>query len=181
VCFCVCVSVCVCKCVCVSVCVCVCLSVCMCECVCLCANCFINDLENCQNYILWWQKWKNKIHARTLGGMIVMEILGPLRHIALAINLSTTNPTWSARGPACTKGFAGIAESLLIAAAGVRCGLANRRILFQFPAGRIHSHALQSVHNCSWDQLASSSIGVGVSSVLQAWCELTTYFSQVAR
>jgi hypothetical protein len=50
----------------------------------------------------------------------------------------------------------GTAGSLLTLTAAVGCGLADRRIVFQFPAGRIHSHVQQSIHNCSSDQLASS-------------------------
>ena len=34
---------------------------------------FFNGLLNCQNYILGWRKWKNEIHARTLGGMTLTE------------------------------------------------------------------------------------------------------------
>ena len=95
--------------------------------------------------------------------------------------MSTTNPTWSARIPAFTRGMVGIAGSLLKPADEVGCRLADRQIVFQFPAGRIQSHVLQSVHNCSWGQLASFLMGVGVPSVLRAWCEVTTYFSQEAR
>jgi len=41
---------------------------------------------------------------------------------------------------------------------------------------------MQRVHNCAWGQLASSAIAMGfLPWVLAARCEVTTYFSQVAR
>jgi len=41
-------------------------------CVCV-SEVFFNGLLNCQNYISGWRKWKNEIHARTLGGMTLTE------------------------------------------------------------------------------------------------------------
>jgi len=86
------------------------------------------------------------------------------------------------RGPACRRGIAGIGRSLLTPAVGERCGLADRRIVIQIPEGGIFSHVMQSDPNCSCGQLASSSIDVGIPSLgTGGRCEVTTYFSQVAR
>jgi hypothetical protein len=52
---------------------------------------FFNGLEKDQNYILWWQKWKNEIRAQILGGMILTKKLSPRRQTLLVIILSTTN------------------------------------------------------------------------------------------
>jgi hypothetical protein len=91
--------------------------------------------------------------------------LGPQRHASLVITVSTTNPNNLSRVPACTRGMVDIAESLLTPAAEVGSGLADRRIVFQFPAGGIHSHVQKGVLYSACGQLASSSIDVGVLSL----------------
>jgi hypothetical protein len=64
-------------------------------------------------------------------------------------------PHGLSRNPSCTRGMGGTAGSLLIPAVGVGCGLADGRSI-SIP-GRIYSHVLQSILNCSWGQPASSS------------------------
>ena len=93
---------------------------------------FLNDLVNCQNYILWWRKWKNEIRARALGGMTVMEHCKSSDTLLWLLFLPTQIPHVLARVPACTRRMVGIAGSLLPSAAGVGSGLADGRILFHF-------------------------------------------------
>jgi hypothetical protein len=133
--------------------------------VCVCVSCFINDLVNCQNYILLWPKWKNEIRTRTLGAMILRgkKIKSSKTHLSSYYCVHhKSHMAWPEIWPV-TRGMVGIAGSLLSPAHGIGwCGLADRRIVFQFPAEGIHSHLLQSVHNCSWGQQTSSSTGVGL-------------------
>jgi len=89
-------------------------------------------------------------------------------------------PQGLATDPTCTREIADIPGSLLTPAAGGGCGLADRRIVFQIPEGGIYTHVMQSVPNCFWCQLASSSIDVGVPSLgTVGRCKVTTYFLQV--
>jgi hypothetical protein len=147
--------------------------------VCVCARarrarCFINDLENCQNYILWWRRWKTGIPARTFGGIIMTHLSG---YYCAHHKPNTVCPEVRP----VQEWYVLYSWKFINSSRWRGNGLADRRIVFQFPAEAISSHILQSVHNRSWGQLASFSTGVGVSSVLRAWCEVTTYFSQVAR
>jgi hypothetical protein len=126
----------------------------LCECVrvvymCVCVRIvLLMTLKTTKNEILWWEKWKNEIRARTLRGMI-LTWKKVLKDIYLLILLCQPQiPQRLARGPASTRGIAGMAGRLLTQAAEVGCGMADRQIVFQFPAGGIHSHAQQSVHNC---------------------------------
>ena len=77
------------------------------------------------------------------------------------------------RGPACTRGMAGIAGSLLIL---VRCGIAERRIVFQFTGTPERPSLFLGTINIVFNKC-----GGLLPWVLGARCEVTTYFSQLAR
>jgi hypothetical protein len=127
---------------------CVCVCVCVCVHTCARTRCFIKDLENLQNYILWWRKCENEIRARTLCGTMLKEKVWSAKTPLRILLCPPQTPYVLGRSPPYTRGMVGIAGSLLTPVAAIGCGLADRRIVFQFPAGSIHSHALQGAHNC---------------------------------
>jgi hypothetical protein len=114
--------------------------------------------------------------------MIVTERkLGSVWHTTLVITVSNTNPTWSAPKSGLYKRAGGYSWKFINSSSWSRmwtgrptnCGsIPGRRNTFTCTAQRPYVFC---------GQLASSSMGVRVPSVLQAWCEVTMYFRKVAK
>jgi len=111
-----------------------------------------------------------------------LKKLGHLRHIPQDIILFTTNPTCSVPRSELYMRDCRYSRKFINPSSWSRMWTGWPTDRVSNPEGGIFSHVIQSVPNCSWGQLASSSIDVGVPSLgTGGRFEVTTYFNQVVR